>query len=57
MTAQKESELNEFEKLARPLIAYLNEHHHPHTHIVITTVSAEISEGVQAFTTADYIRG
>ncbi len=46
----------EFEQLARPLIKFLNDNGHPHMHIVITTSDAEISEGVTAFSTDEYIK-
>jgi len=45
----------DFEKLARPLIEFLNNRYHPHASITITTSTAEVSEGIQAFTTEDYI--
>lgn len=44
-----------FEELARPLIEYINTKH-PHTMIIITHASAEVLEGVEAFTTGDYLR-
>lgn len=46
----------EFEKLARPLIKWLNDNSHPHTTIIITPTSAEVLEGVCAFPTNDYIK-
>lgn len=45
----------EFESLARPLIKFLNENLHPHAHIVITTTTAEISEGICAIETDDNV--
>lgn len=50
-----EENRKKFEKLARPLIQFLNEHGHPHMHAMITTDSAEVSEGICAFSTDDYI--
>lgn len=46
----------EFEKLARPLIKYLSENHHPHTKIIIDSVSAEMVEGITAFNTNEYLK-
>lgn len=47
---------SEFEKLAKPLIKYLNDHFHPHVKIIIDGTSAEIVEGQMAFTTEEYIK-
>lgn len=44
-----EEQKKEFEVLAMPLIDWLNDNMHPHAHIYIDTVSAEVSEGVLAF--------
>jgi len=54
MTTDKQRE--EFIKLAKPLIKFLNDNFHPHTHIYIDCNSAELSEGCLAFTTEDYVR-
>ncbi len=48
--------LAEFETVARPLIKWLNDNHHPMTTIIITPTSAEVLEGVMAFPTNDYIK-
>ncbi len=53
----KKEKLAEFEKLARPLIKYLNDNHDPHTTIIITTTNAEMLQGLMAFPTHDYIKG
>ncbi len=45
----------EFEKLARPLIKFLNDNTNPHTKIIIDTDSAEIVYGKCAFNTYEYI--
>ena len=47
----------ELEELCEPLIKWLNENMHPHSHIYITTTSAELSEGTCAFYTEDYVKG
>jgi arsenate reductase-like glutaredoxin family protein len=49
-------ESQEFEALARPLIKYLNENHHPHTTIIITPTNAEVLEGIKSFHTVEYIK-
>jgi len=51
-----EDKKEEFTKLANQLIEFLNENHHPHTHIIITNTSAEISEGVLAFENEEFLR-
>lgn len=45
----------EFEKLARAMMQWLATNQHPHTHIVITANTAELSEGVCAFQTDEYL--
>lgn len=45
----------EFEKLARAMMKWLAENQHPHTHIVITANTAELSEGVCAISTDEYL--
>lgn len=51
-----EEQRKEFEALARPMIKFLNDNFHPHAHVVIDTGRAELSEGLCAFTTEDYIK-
>lgn len=51
-----EEQRAEFERLARPLIKYLNDNCNPHTSIIITPTSAELSIGNVAFFTQDYVR-
>ena len=53
-TSQKQRD--EFEKLARPLIKFLNDNFSPHTTIIISPVNAELLTGLCAFTTHDYVR-
>lgn len=38
----KPKEVQEFEGLARPLMKWLNENHHPHSQIVITPIKAKL---------------
>jgi hypothetical protein len=40
-----ETPQEEFERIARPLINYLCENHHPHTTIIVTCTNAELLEG------------
>lgn len=37
----------DFESLAKPLIKYLCENHHPHCTIIVTSTGAELLEGVK----------
>lgn len=47
---------DKFEETVRPVIAFLNEHCYPHTHVVIDTSRAELSEGVCSFATNEYVK-
>lgn len=38
---------NDFESSVRPLLKYLNDHHHPHCSVIVTPTNAEIVEGIQ----------
>lgn len=44
-----------FEKVALPMIKYINENHHPHTTIIVTTDRAEVLEGVNAIVNSSYV--
>jgi hypothetical protein len=46
----------EFEAVTRPVIKWLNANCHPHVTVVVTPVSAELSEGTIAYTTHEYLR-
>jgi len=46
---------NEFERLVRPVMKWLAEKEHPHTAIIIECNSAQLIEGVAAFTDDSYI--
>jgi hypothetical protein len=48
-------EIDEFVALAKPIMQWLCGHCHPHTHVIITSTDAEISEGVAAFYSEDYL--
>jgi len=44
-----------FESVARPLMKYLGENHHPHTSAYISNIRAELLEGKETFGTEDYV--
>lgn len=35
-----------FLEASKPLIKYLNEYHHPHTTVIVTSIGAECLEGI-----------
>jgi len=45
-----------FEQAARPLIKYINENHHIHVTAIVDSDHAEILEGINVFSTKDYIK-
>jgi len=55
MIVSKEQVL-EFEKIARPVIQWLNDNCHPHVIAIIDTSSAELLEGVCRIPVNDYIK-
>ena len=52
---EKALEQERFEAICKPIIEFLNEFH-PHVSIIITPTSAELSEGMMAFYTEEYIK-
>ena len=46
----------EFEKVTRPVIEWLNANCHPHVVVIIEPTSAVLYEGEIAYTTHDYLR-
>lgn len=54
--SMSEQQHKDFESVTRPVIEWLNANFHPHTHVVIDLTSAELSEGVIAYTTTDHLR-
>jgi hypothetical protein len=42
----QEEQKQAFIESAKPLIKYLAENHHPHTHVIVTATGAELSEGI-----------
>jgi len=51
-----EGQTAEFEAVTRPVIQFLNDNCHPHVTVVISTTTAELSEGVAAYMTEDYLK-
>lgn len=51
-----EQERREFEDVTRPVMEWLNKTCHPHVTVTIEPTRAELSEGVAAVVTNDYIR-
>lgn len=45
----------DLEWCARPLVRYLTENRHPHTHAVVTQDTVEVCEGVEVIGIPDYI--
>lgn len=52
----KELTQEEFKTLCKPLIKYLNDNHHPHTHIVIDSTRAELSEWIICIHTEEFLK-
>ena len=50
-----EQQRKEFEEVTRPVMKWLNDNCHPHVSVVVAPTSAELSEGVVAVRTNDYI--
>lgn len=46
----------EFQELTKPLIQWLNENCHPHVSVIVDQTSAELSEGICAVTTHEYLK-
>ena len=46
----------EFERIAREMIAWLNDNMHPHTAVLITPTHAELLVGELGFETFDYVK-
>lgn len=47
---------DEFERLVRPLVKWLNDNTHPHASVVITPTSAEVLEGIAVVRTTEYVK-
>lgn len=46
----------DFEAIAKPIIKYLNDKHHPHAKVIITTDTAEVVHGEVGFQTSEFIK-
>ena len=46
----------EFEAVVKPVIKYMAENHHPHTTVIIDSISAELLEGQRVIHTEEYLR-
>lgn len=51
-----EEQRKQLEELTLPLIKFLAENCHPHTKLIIENNSAELVEGVVAFTTDEFLK-
>lgn len=51
-----EQQRQEFEKIARPMVKWINDNCHPHTTITVTPTGAALEEGVCAFVTLAFIK-
>lgn len=56
MSGYTDKQKADFEAIARQMIEWLNVNCHPHVTVVIDTTSTELSEGVIALSTNDYLR-
>ena len=52
----KPEDLDALKAAAEPLIKYLNDHHHPHTTVIVTPISAEVLEGVLTHRTVEFVK-
>ena len=46
---------SEFEEVARELMKFLAERHHPHCSVILTSTDAELVEGLQCHLTNEFI--
>jgi hypothetical protein len=51
-----EQQQKDFDAVTRPVIEWLNKNCHPHTTVIVEPTRAELSEGVFAFNTNEYVR-
>lgn len=47
---------SEFEKLAKPLIKFINDNYNPHVSIIVTPTSAELVSGEISVYTEEFIK-
>jgi len=55
MSQFTEEQIAEFEKVARPLMKWLNENGHPHMQVVITPTNAQVFSSEISFNTEEYL--
>lgn len=53
---EKQEEKLSFEEIVKPVMKWLAENHHPHISIVIDATHAEMLEGVEGFTTDEFLK-
>ena len=56
MTLNDETKQNEMLEAAKPLIKWLNDNCHPHSHVVVDHTSAILWEGVAVVKTEEFLR-
>ena len=53
---EHEARRDSFIKAAEPLMEWLSDNAHPHSHVVVTSIVAELSEGVLAHNTEKFLK-
>lgn len=51
-----EKEQAEFNEVVKPVIKWLNDNCHPHVTVIITPTGAELTEGVMAVNTMEFVK-
>ena len=51
-----ETQIAEFETLAKPLVEWINANKNPHTKIIVDSMSAEIVDGCYGFHTDEFLK-
>ena len=54
--SERTTAMREFEAVTKPLIKWLNEHHNPHTRIIVSNTGAELLSDEMAYHTLEYIK-
>jgi len=55
-TRVTEEDLKKLLEAAKPLIKYLNDHHDPHTRVIVGTGEAELVSGVMSVRTEEFYK-
>lgn len=50
------AQVSEFREIVKPLIKFMNDNCHPHVTTVVSNTRAELSEGITAFVTKEYLK-